>query len=97
MFLFSIRHRHGHLTSGRAVAKAVLGSGCVEGVIKGGGGAGGGGAKGWAVVTAAEGRQLERVGGARAKASRSSPRTGAGGGEGSDGQEEGPPSGGGTE
>lgn len=35
MFLFSARHRRGHLTSGRAVAKAVLGPGCVEGVIKG--------------------------------------------------------------
>lgn len=35
MCLFSARHRCGHLTSGRAVAKAVLGPGCVEGVIKG--------------------------------------------------------------
>lgn len=40
MFLFSIRHRHGHLTSGRTVAKAVLGTRCVGGVIKGGEGAG---------------------------------------------------------
>ena len=35
MFPFSGRHRRGHLTSGRAAAKAVLGPGCVEGVIKG--------------------------------------------------------------
>ena len=35
MFLFSARHCRGHLTSGRAAAKAVLGPGCVEGVIKG--------------------------------------------------------------
>lgn len=35
MFFFSARHRRGHLTSGRAAAKAVLGPGCVEGVIKG--------------------------------------------------------------
>lgn len=40
MFLFSIRHRHGHLTSGRTVAKAVLGTRCVGGVIKGGRGPG---------------------------------------------------------
>lgn len=66
-------------------------------LLRGGGDRGGGGAKGWAVVTAAEGRQLERVGGSRAKAARSSPRTRAGGGEGSDGREEGSPSGGGTE
>lgn len=35
MCLFSARHRRGHLTSGRAAAKAVLEPGCVEGVIKG--------------------------------------------------------------
>lgn len=62
MCLFSARHRRGHLTSGRAAAKAVLEPGCVEGVIKGEGGLGGG-AEGWAVVTAAEERQSERVGG----------------------------------
>ena len=45
MFPFSGRHRRGHLTSGRASAKATLGSGCVEGVIKGEGA----GEEGWRV------------------------------------------------
>lgn len=50
------------------------------------------------MVTAAEERQSELAGGgARAKAARSSPLTGAGSREGSGGRGEGPPSGGGTE
>lgn len=72
MFLFSAGHRRGHLTSGIAAAKALLGPGCVEGVIKGEKDLGGG-TEGWAAVTAAEERQPERVGaGARAKAARRS-------------------------
>ena len=85
MFPFSGRHRRGHLTSGRAAAKAVLGPGCVEGVIKGEG-AGEEGRRAGPRLRRLKGDSPGGWGGARAKAARSSSRAGAGGGEGSGGR-----------
>lgn len=98
MFPFSARHCRGHLTSGRAAAKAVLGPGCVEGVIKGEGAREEGRRAGpWLRRLKRDSPSWRGGGGARAKAARSSPLTGAGSREGSGGRGEGPPSGGGTE
>lgn len=85
MFPFSGRHRRGHLTSGRASAKAALGPGCVEGDIKGEG-AGEEGRRAGLRLRRLKGDNPSGLGGARAKAARSSPRTGAGGGQGSGGR-----------